>query len=193
MISCFSKLSPLGAHVQFMEILLGLGTFIFFFMGMVFIALKDHLGHKICMNVLIITALGPGFFRVLRHTRELLTCRLFKVDRYTNYQDIPGTRNLRNFHNVESTYFVLAFLLTDLYTFWALHTYEVFTTEKAWLGYLCVGLPVVAVLVGILLRHVPCVTEKMFPGQSQDFNWSLALDYNFPVLTTQYHKGEFKL
>jgi len=184
MISCFSKLSPLGAHVQFMEILLGLGTFIYFVMGAGFIAFKDHLGHKICMNVLIITALGPGFFRCLRHTRELVTGRLFKVDRYTNYQDLPGTKNLRNFRDVESTYFVLAFLLTDAFTACALYTYGVFTTEKDWLGYFCLGVPAFAVLFGILLRYFPHVTEYMFPGQSQDFNWSFALDYNFPVLTT---------
>merc|ERR1719356_1115907 len=117
--SLVSDLSPLGQHVKFMEWALAIGTWIYFALGMFFVSSRwpedYHTGHKICMNILMITASGPGFFRVLRHFRELVTGRLFKCNLYTNYADIPGTPNLKNFRNVESTYFVLAFLLTDAY------------------------------------------------------------------------------
>ena len=50
---------------------------------------KDHHSHKMFMFLTITTALGPGVFRFLRFTRELVTKRLLKLDKYTAYNDVP--------------------------------------------------------------------------------------------------------
>ena len=190
MISCLDKLSPLGAHVIFMEVSLALGTLIFFLMGLFFIAIKDYFAHKICMTFLIITALGPGFFRVLRHFRELVSWRLFKAPQFTNYKDVEDTKHTYNFRNVESTYFTMAFLITDAYAGYTLYQYGVFKDPThAWLGYFFVALPVLFVIFGATLRYFPSITglfcrlvPRLSKGDQKDFHWAAALNYNFCVL-----------
>jgi hypothetical protein len=176
--SLVKDLSPLGRHVKFMEWALAIGTFIYFVMGMVFISSgipEYHTGHKICMNVCMITASGPGLFRVLRHLRELVSGRLFQVSRFTNYADIPGSPYLRNFRDVESTYFCLAFLITDAYAGLVFYREGIlFDSPWSTLGWSFLILPVFAVVLSILLRFVP--------GIDEDFKWTPALNYNWPVL-----------
>lgn len=180
--SLVTELSPLGHHVKFMEWSLVLGTFVYFALGMFYVSLGAdyHIGHKICMNVLIIDASGPALFRVLRHFRELVTGRLFKCNRFTNYADIPGNpRNLKNMHNVESTYFVMGFLVTNAYASFVLYKDGVlFNSPWSGLAWSFLSFPVVSIVAGILLRFVPGINEDW----REDFNWTPALDYNWQVL-----------
>jgi len=178
--SMVSNLSPLGRHVQTMETLLAAATWLYFVIGMYYIAQFEpeyHTGHKISMVTTMITASGPGFFRVLRHTRELLSGRLCKPTRYTNYADVPdNAENWYNFKSVESTYFCLAFLITDAFVIWVYHQMGMLSDPR-W-GSLCIFygvLPILGVVMPILYRFVP--------GHHPDFDWTFSLNYNFPVLT----------
>lgn len=179
--SLVSDRSPLGKHVQSMEWLLVVGTWFYFVLGMLFISIQTnedtyHTGHKICMVTTMITASGPGFFRVLRHLRELVTGRIFKPTLFTNYSDVPNnSHNWKNFKDVESTYFCLAISLTTTYlTFVFYKMGTLLHSDWSALCLVLVALPFVGVLVSILWRFVP--------GHHQDFDFSFALDYNFKVL-----------
>jgi len=179
--SLVSNLSPLGKHVQLMEWLLAIGTFIYFTTGLFFIYLQDpyyHTGHKICMIMTMITASGPGFFRVLRHTRELATGRLFSPALFTEYDDVPKNRHQwRNFKNVESTYFCLAFIGTDLFAALVFSRMGLLHgSEWSWLCQLFVMFPVLAVVGSILVRIV--LAKETY----EDFHFTFAIDYIFPVL-----------
>merc|ERR1719210_1701221 len=112
-------------------------------------------------------------FRVLRHTRELLSCRLFKPSRFTNYYDIPkrSAADFKNFKDVESTYFCIAFLITDAYIFHTLYQMGVWTQPAApspgggdpfeWRHIMStfIALPVVVIVISILVRYTPLMTE----------------------------------
>lgn len=183
-ISLVWDISPLGAHVKFMEWALALGTSFFFVVAMYFVARGGEWidGHKICMNIVMIYAFGPGFFRVLRHLREFIRCRLTKAPLFTNYSDIPGTDYVKNFRDVESTYFCLAFLFTDAFAAIVMWQDGLLSSSSGWQTF-CIGcllMPVFAVILSVLIRFFPSVTERL--GSSEDFNFSFALDYNWPVL-----------
>merc|ERR1719464_182755 len=121
----------------------------------------------------MITASGPGFFRVLRHTRELLSCRLFKPTRFTNYYDIPERpeADFRNFKSVESTYFCMAFMLTNAYIAWTLFQMGVWTQpatpnpaggdpyEWRTLMSIFIFIPVLAIIISILVRYTPLMND----------------------------------
>jgi len=168
---------------MFMEWSLALGTNVYFFAGMAFVSLGHIQGHIICMNMLMITAFGPGFFRVLRHAREFVTGRLFQPSNYKNYLDVVGTAHLRNFRCVESSYFCMAFVFTDAYAAFVFHQTGVFA-DPEWrrLALAFVALPIAFLVFGILLRCFPCLTDLFWPGQSEDFNWYFCLDYDWNVL-----------
>uniref|UniRef100_A0A7S1F6Z8 Uncharacterized protein n=1 Tax=Noctiluca scintillans TaxID=2966 RepID=A0A7S1F6Z8_NOCSC len=182
MYSLVSDLSPLGKHVQLMEWFLAFGTWLYFVLGMYFIAqpgTEYHTGHKICMVTTMITASGPGFFRVLRHFRELVTGRLFRPSLFTNYSEVPSNeRNWTNLKSVESTYFCLAFIMTDAYLLFVFSRMGVLRdSEWSLLCWMVVSFPVISVLISALLRFVP--------GLNNDFSFSFALNYDFTTLMTQ--------
>merc|ERR1712232_183703 len=133
-------------------------------------------GHKICMIMTMITASGPGFFRVLRHARELVAGRLFSPARFTEYDDVPNNPpQWVNFKNVESTYFCLAFLGTDAFAAFAFHRMGLLSGSGwSWLCQVFVMFPVLAVVGSIFVRFVP--------NAHDDFDFAFAIDYNFPVL-----------
>ena len=83
------KVSPLGRHVMFLEWWLGVASGVYLFAALVAIALfNDHYFHKVFMTFCILSSTGPGIFRALRSTRELVTGRLFKYDKYKLYDQV---------------------------------------------------------------------------------------------------------
>jgi len=191
------KISPLGRHVMFMETFLSLGLMLYFAAGAVFIVIGDAVSHRICMVALLIGSGGPGTFRVLRSIREFIAGRLSQYDKYTFYDQlnekidpvslIPGEQethianmrrgenadHLTDFRNVESSYFCMAFIVTDT---WLFLTYY-FANHLNWMSLLFCSFPIIVVILGIILRFIPPLL-KYFPARDQkDFHWSFQFDY----------------
>jgi hypothetical protein len=199
------KVSPLGDFVICMESALAIGVFVTFCTGMYFIAAasQNYFGdaefeknrvvliqhHKEFMILTIFYAGGPGLFRVLRTTREFLTCRLFQASRYSAYSDVPNTPYLKSFRDVEATYFSMAFVITTSMAAYVLHLMD----GLYWMTILYLTFPFLAILLFVSLRCSPSLLNWL-KLDHQDMNWSFALDYNFdPLLkpgeTSIYPKG----
>lgn len=174
-ISLLADLSPLGRHVQFMEWNLALGSWLVFAAGLYYISTgpAGHTGHKICMSFVMLYASGPLAFRVLRHVRELLAGRLFSPGKFSAYSDLEGKR-LKDMRNVESTYFCIAFLMTNAYAFLFSYQSGILLGDEKWLVYCLLILPIAGVLLGILMRFVP--------GISPDFQWRFQLDFSIETI-----------
>jgi len=118
-------LSPLGNHVMFLEFWLGTASALYLFISLVSMVFFDNKQmHKIFMTFCILSSTGPGVFRCMRTTRELLMGRLFQVAKYKWYDQalIKGANEseetrlarVKNLQDVESTYFASAFLVTNV-------------------------------------------------------------------------------
>eukprot|EP00013_Stygamoeba_regulata_P028670 CAMPEP_0177665642 /NCGR_PEP_ID=MMETSP0447-20121125/21164_1 /TAXON_ID=0 /ORGANISM="Stygamoeba regulata, Strain BSH-02190019" /LENGTH=283 /DNA_ID=CAMNT_0019171751 /DNA_START=267 /DNA_END=1118 /DNA_ORIENTATION=+ len=165
-------LSPLGHFVQWMELGLGVGISLYMILAFYFAFTGDYESHKISIVAMACAAGGPGIFRSLRTTRELVSGRLLNVRQYGHYWDVldcaSGVRD--NFVDVEATYFIAAFLTTDVlqYLFYV------------WIGknehplvWLFCGFPLVWILLGIgLRRYAPTL------------KFSLAANYTFNIVRT---------
>mmetsp|Transcript_9766 Transcript_9766/g.14670 ORF Transcript_9766/g.14670 Transcript_9766/m.14670 type:complete len:686 (+) Transcript_9766:102-2159(+) len=186
MFSRGAKVSPLGDQTMFMELGLAFACIGYAILGMLAIAFGYVLLHKICMVACILDSSGPGIFRFLRTTRELIACRLGSVERYLLYDQVllptnremnhiqRGSENearrakenwygrIRNFQAVESTYFVAAFVLT---TFGVAVPYAMAGLIGHWLVIFILVMPVSWPFVGMML------------GLKFDWSW----DYTFNV------------
>jgi len=191
------KISPLGRHVMFMETFLSLGLMLYFGAGAIFIIIGDQVSHRICMVALLIGSGGPGTFRVLRSIREFISGRLSQYDQYTFYDQlneeldpvslIPNLQavhqanmkigenaaHLTDFRNVESSYFCMAFIVTDI---WLFLTYYL-ANQLNWMSIMFCSFPIIVVIFGILLRFIPPLLNFFPERDRKDFWWNFQFDY----------------
>ena len=189
-ISVRKKLSPLGTHVEFMEWSLVLGSSLYLFLGIMFICLARKRNefyeyHMIAMTCTIISSAGPGVFRVLRLIREACFKRLCKSDDYTNYEEVnfPGgddktkknsLKNITNMHDVESTYFCLAFVITSLCMYVPFYLAGMGNNKFV---LFCCTLPILIIMLSIFLGTI-------YP----EFKFKIRFDYDFK--TTKFNKDD---
>lgn len=179
------RLSPLGKHVMFMESGLLTGILLYFSSAIVFIVIGKWKAlngesdaywwfnqHKILMIAAILGTGGPGVFRVLRTTREIVTGRIWTPLKYPFYRAIlnRGGADLKDLQNVESTYFNLAFLLNNVIMF--VPYYIEGKDLDNWYVWLILAFPCGYVILGMILAKCGCLNN---------FKWQL--DYSKETVT----------
>jgi len=169
--SAYEKLSPLGPHVELMEIELGFGLLTFLMMGLITITTENYEGHMIAMVGLCFGAGGPGLFRVFRTLRETFSCRIWHYKHYTYYSDIHlDVENLKNTWDVEATYFTLSFCSEGVLVYFIYWLCDWYTHPLA----------IIIAIMPIGMCGINLILQKTCLKR---INVSFSLDYNFKTLS----------